>query len=83
MDVYRVRGDLRMQDVDGGAVGGVEHHADHRRLCRAAQGDDVVESAGAAQIMHAGDFADGGQIPHLGEKSQRLVGIGKAEIDAA
>ena len=37
---------LRVQRVDGCAVGGIEHHANQRRLRQAADGEDVVEGAG-------------------------------------
>lgn len=54
-----MRNDLSVQSIDRGAVGGIEHHADQRRLRHAADRQDVVEGAGRAQIMHAGDF------PHM------------------
>src|SRR6185437_216270 len=78
-----VRDDLRVQRVNGFGVCGTKHHADQRRLGSAPQRYDVMESAGAAQVMHAIAGADMAQIPYVGEKTQRLARVGKTEIDAA
>ena len=74
---------LRMQGVDGRAIGGVEHHANEAGFRRAADRDDMMESAGAAQVMHAVVFRHRRQIPHRGKEAQRLAGVGESKIDAA
>ena len=74
---------LRVQRVDGCVVGGIEHHANQRRLRQSADCEDVVEGASPAQIMHTRALASGCEVPHLGKEMQCFVGIGKSEIDAA
>ena len=82
-DVEPVRDHLGMQRIDRGAVGGVEHHADQRRLGELPDRQDVMKGTGAAEIMRAGIFADMGQIPDVGEEAPGLVEFGKSDIDAA
>ena len=78
-----MRDHLRMQRIDRGAVGGIEHDAHQRGLRQRAQADDVMEGAAAAQEMRALVLAHRQQIPHLGEEAQHRRKLGAADLHAA